>query len=677
MRCAAAASCALPAACTLALVVAQGAQARWTAIAARPSGVQPYFACAAGDARPQCQLIEDPTRGVARRGPVREGAITIGPEQQVSPALEGSGVEGGYSPADLRLAYGLPSSSNGAGQTIAVVDAFDDPNAESDLAAYRAEYGLAPCIASTGCFRKVDQRGGIAYPEANASWAGEISLDLDMVSAICPNCHILLVEADTNEATDLAAAEDQAVAQGATEISNSFGGRVPSQPPQIAAAFDHPGIPITAGGGDRGYGANSPASSPHVIAVGGTRLVHAGTARGWSESVWYSTAGGEVHGTGSGCSAEAKPPWQGDSGCPYRTTNDVAAVADPNTPVSVYDSYQTGSPWRLAGGTSVATPIVAASMALADAYTRSFDGAQALYLEAAANGTGVLDDVTVGSNGSCGSYLCEARIGYDGPTGLGSIYGAPSVSPGQVHPPPAVQTKTASAITAISATLNASVNPNGAPVTRCRFYFGSSEAFTPCASLPEAGNSPVAVSASLFDLLPGTAYRYRIVASNASGTSSGEIVTVTTLGAVQGGPALPIESPPASSPPQQPRAKLAALYATLADAALAARRSGIVRVKVSCPPQKHACVGAVTLRTARAVVVRVRGHRSSKRVVTLATATFRISGGHTELLTLRLSKAARALLAQSHTLHALAVVDEHHHASRATVTIRLSQPVKR
>ena len=119
--------------------------------------------------------------------------------------------------------------------------------------------------------------------------------------------------------------------------------------------------------------------------------------------MWYFTREGEAHGTGSGCSEEAKPSWQRDPGCSFRTTNDVAAVADPNTPVSVYDSYETSSSWRLVGGTSASTPIIAASMALADEFTRSFDGAQALYLEAAANGTGALDDVTSGFDGSCGN----------------------------------------------------------------------------------------------------------------------------------------------------------------------------------------------------------------------------------------------------------------------------------
>jgi hypothetical protein len=435
-------------------------------------------------------------------------------------------------------------------------------------------------------------------------------------------------------------------------------------------------VPITAAGGDSGYGVNSPASNPHLIAVGGTSLQRATNARGWTDAVWYSQAGGEGLGTGSGCSEEAKPAWQADGGCTYRTTNDVAAVADPNTPVSTYDSYQALDPWRLAGGTSAATPIVAAAMALADPYTRSFDGAQALYLDAAANGTGVLDDVTFGSNGSCGSYLCEAGVGYDGPSGLGSLYGAPTVSPQQVHLP-IVQTQPASAVTQTSATLNATVNPNGGPVTRCAFYLGSSNALIPCASVPAAGSSPVAVRAPLTGLLPGTTYRYRIVASNASGTSSGETLGLTTLGVVQGqaGFALLAPEPATGTTPAPPHVSARAVYATLAVASLTASATGGVRVKIACPPQKAACAGTITLRSLRAIAVRLRRHRVVRRVVTLAAGPFRVPAGRVAIVTLRLSAAARAVFAHVRLLQALAIVNETDragaaHAANSTVRIR-------
>jgi subtilase family serine protease len=359
----------------LAAAFSPSALASWTKILSSPSQTAPFFVCPPRAGHAHCDLIRDPTRGRRSRGPVAAGAITAGPEAQASPALSGHGVEGGYSPADLRSAYNLPSTSGGSGQTVALVDALDDPNAEADLGVYRTEYGLGKCTTANGCFRKVDQTGGTNYPTGGSTgerrkWIEEISLDLDMASAVCPNCHILLVEASTSEGSDLSAAEQEAAVLGATEISNSFS---EEKTDAHAPAYDHPGIPITAAGGDEGFGVEPPASYADVIAVGGTSLHQAEGRRGWSETVWSETGGG----TGSGCTKEPKPSWQKDSGCAFRTTNDVSAVADPNTPVSVYDSTSP-SPWLLVGGTSASAPIVAAAMALATPYTRSFPAAEGL-----------------------------------------------------------------------------------------------------------------------------------------------------------------------------------------------------------------------------------------------------------------------------------------------------------
>src|SRR5208283_4698270 len=305
---------------------------------------------------------------------------------EVSPALGGNGVDGGYSPENLRSAYALPSQTAGSGQTVGIVDAYDDADAEADMNVYRSRYGSAECTEANGCFRKVNQTES-KDPEGEAEWAAEISLDLDMVSATCPKCHIILVEAREASTSDLAAAEDKAVALGATEVSNSYTSPGPSEPPANVAAYDHPGIPITAAAGDGGYeaGVQSPAANPHVIAVGGTTLEK--TAQGWTESVWGHSKGS---GTGSGCSLEPKPSWQTDTGCPYRTLNDVAAVADPDTPVSVYGSYGTEPGWHLLGGTSASTAIIAGAMALSGSYTKSLEGAKALYLEAALRPEGLV-----------------------------------------------------------------------------------------------------------------------------------------------------------------------------------------------------------------------------------------------------------------------------------------------
>jgi subtilase family serine protease len=293
------------------------------------------------------------------------------------------------------------------------VDAYDDPSAEADMATYRTQFGLPACTSSSGCFRKVDQSGGTNYPAANGSWSQEISLDLDMVSAICPNCHILLVEGSTASFANLATAENTAAALGANAISNSYGGGE-SGGASYNANYNHPGVAITVSSGDNGYGVQFPASSQYVTAVGGTTLTRDGTtARGWSETTWS--------GAGSGCSAFfVKPAWQKDAGCSNRTVADVSAVADPNTGVAVYDSfaYLGQSGWLVFGGTSVASPILASVYALAG------NAATVNYGSYSYANTASLYDVTAGSNGACGgSYLCTAGPGYDGPTGNGTPNG--------------------------------------------------------------------------------------------------------------------------------------------------------------------------------------------------------------------------------------------------------------
>lgn len=317
----------------------------------------------------------------------------------------------GYGPADLQAAYAL-ASSGGTGQTIAIVDAYDDGNAESDLAVYRSTYGLPPCTTANGCFRKVDQTGGTKYPRGDGGWGQEISLDLDMASAICPNCHILLVEASSNSFANLSAAVDEAAALGANVISNSYGGSEYSGEVTAQSHYNHPGVAITVSSGDNGYGVEFPAASQYVTAVGGTTLNPAANARGFSETVWS--------GAGSGCSAYiSKPSWQTDAGCAKRTVADVSAVADPNTGVAVYDTYrQHPGGWLVFGGTSVAAPIIASVYALAGNASATVSGSYP-YSHASS-----LFDVTSGSNGSCGgSYLCTGGTGFDGPTGLGTPNG--------------------------------------------------------------------------------------------------------------------------------------------------------------------------------------------------------------------------------------------------------------
>ncbi len=329
------------------------------------------------------------------------------------PPPGGSGTPSGYDPADIQSAYNLAAlslNSSSPSQTVAIVDAYNDPYALSNLVSYRNYFKLPGCLNGS-CLTIVNQSGGTSLPSSNSSWSEEISLDLDMVSAVCPFCHILLVEASSASLTNLGTAVNTAVAKGANVVSNSYGSSEFSGETSYNSYYDHPGVVITVSAGDSGYGVEFPAASPNVTAVGGTTLTKASNTRGWSETVWS--------GTGSGCSAyESNPGWQPQtSSCSMRTVADVAAVADPNTGVAVYDTYgQSG--WLVFGGTSVASPIIASIYALAG--NASTVTAASLYGAS-------LNKVTSGSNGNCGSYLCNAAdslaSGYNGPTGNGTPIG--------------------------------------------------------------------------------------------------------------------------------------------------------------------------------------------------------------------------------------------------------------
>ncbi len=321
----------------------------------------------------------------------------------------------GYGPADLQSAYKLSSlaASNGAGRTVAIVDAYDDPTAAQDLATYRSTYGL-PTVPS---FRKVSQTGSTtALPAVDGGWAQEISLDLDMVSAACPNCSILLVEGNSASFADLSTAVRYAKAQpGVVAVSNSYGGGESPGETSYAASYK-PAVSgqwITASSGDSGYGAQSPAVFNTVVAVGGTSLSRASsTARGWSESAWS--------GAGSGCSAYIAATFNTSSPCgSKRAESDVSAVADPNTGVAVYDStaYQGSAGWLVFGGTSASAPFIGGVHALAGSASSS---AASLY-----SGASVFD-VRSGSNGRCRKTIaavCTAGTGWDGPTGVGTPNG--------------------------------------------------------------------------------------------------------------------------------------------------------------------------------------------------------------------------------------------------------------
>jgi subtilase family serine protease len=323
-------------------------------------------------------------------------------------AIRPNATPAGLGPTQLRSAYKITSNGSSA-TTIAIVDAFGYPNAESDLATYRSTFGLSACTTANGCFRKVNQTGGTTFPAANTGWEQETALDLDMASAMCPSCKILLVEATSASFANLAAAVNTAARLGAHVISNSYGGGE-SGTASVEASYNHPGVAVTVSSGDAGFGVQFPASSPHVIAVGGTSLRTSTSTRGWTETVWS--------GAGSGCSATfAKPTWQHDTGCARRTVADVSAVADPNTGVAVFGpSSATASAFLVFGGTSVAAPLIGGIYGVNGGTVTSGSDPYAH--------TTALFDVTSGSNGRCSpAYLCTGEVGYDGPTGLGTPNG--------------------------------------------------------------------------------------------------------------------------------------------------------------------------------------------------------------------------------------------------------------
>jgi hypothetical protein len=325
----------------------------------------------------------------------------------------------GLTPADLRSAYRLPARG-GAGQTVADVVAFNTPGLARFLARYRRQFGLPPCPARSGCLRIVGQRGSASHlplSGAGTGWDLEATTDVEMISAACPHCRILVVEARNDAIGNLAAAENTAARLGAQVISNSYGAREDGLLMTYARDYDHPGHTIVASAGDKGFGpASFPASLSTVTAVGGTQLIRARDARGWQERVWnqprtYDGAGG------SGCSAYVtKPAWQHDRHCSGRTVADTAAVA---SNVAVYEPDYGG--WIPVGGTSVSAALIAG------VYGRAGNGARLppgyLYRHPRD-----LFDITAGDNAfftptglTCGNdYLCRARPGYDAPTGLGT-----------------------------------------------------------------------------------------------------------------------------------------------------------------------------------------------------------------------------------------------------------------
>ncbi|MGO9958319.1 MAG: hypothetical protein ACLP50_20520 [Solirubrobacteraceae bacterium] len=458
----------------------------------------------------------------------------------VTPAgATGSPPPAAATPAWLQQAYDLTylSQTGGVGDTVAIVDAYDDPNAAADLAVFRSQYGLPACPTANGCFAKVNENGQSSpLPAGDLGWESEESLDIDAVSSLCPNCRIVLVEANSSSFSDLESAEQTAASTGARQITNSWSGAFTS-PPMAASQFTFPGVAVIASTGDCGYipqctstvGADAyPAGLPNVTAAGGTTVTAASggdSARGFSESAWSLNSDG--WGGSSGCDLqEPKPSYQTDVGCTGRSYADLSADADPDTGLLIYDSGNGG--WEQYGGTSLASPLIAADEAVTGVPGSSPGWA---YSDSA-----LLNDPSTGSVGTCPAeilYICSAGVGYDGPTGVGSIsgdvvagapgIGGPAVGNGSDN------TYT-SGVSGIGATLTAGIYPNGLDTTYYWQYgrttgYGQQTRTTDIGS----GQTPVWLTTTVTALAPSTSYHYRLVAVNSDGTTYGYDYQLTTL----------------------------------------------------------------------------------------------------------------------------------------------------
>ena len=503
----------------------------------------------------------------------------------VAAGARSKGPAGGLTPADIASAYSFSPTASGSGQTVAIVDAYDDPRIEKDLATFDSNYGLPSCTAENGCFRKVGQTGSpSSLPPADTSgWSIEISLDVEMAHSACQSCKILLVEANSEDNADLAAAVNEAVALGADEISNSYGSpESEEEGATYAHDYDHPGVVITASSGDEGYfdwddveelepapgQPDGPASYPTVVSVGGTSLKLSGKGVRKSETVWNDSGPPSSNGSfkhikqfsagGGGCSALfTAPAWQQQAagwaatGCgTHRLAADVSAVADPYTGFDIYSSYryeqfaETG--WITIGGTSVSSPLISAMFALAGGSHGVSYPAQTLYQHLGDSAD--LFDVTQGGNGYCDgesdaqcgepavneelgdvdcleTTACDAAPGFDGPSGVGAPIGLAALGGPAPEVQPTVLTEKATETSGGGAVLNATVDPNGSEVTTCAFEYGAGSTIdqsVPCSPSPGSADEAVAVSAHVTGLTPGSVYRFRIVATNGGGTSTGK-----------------------------------------------------------------------------------------------------------------------------------------------------------
>lgn len=500
-----------------------------------------------GTANCDARLITQPSNVTnATAGPVGDQTSSCTTGDLNAPAAAVSGGNGGYDPCYLQSAYNVAAAAEGSGgdgQIIAIVDYSVDPDIAANLATYRSQFGLPACPtgnvspSNSGCvLEQVAQSG--APSSGTSGWDVEISLDVDTVSAICPHCQILLLEANSASTSALGTADNTAVADGANAVSNSYGESEFSgeTSPSSASYFEHPGVAIVASTGDTAGEVEFPSVVPDVIAVGGTSLLQSsnqGTrSASATETVWDGTPSAS-DGSGAGCSAyESAASWQssfisaaGGSGvCSKRVTADVSADADPDTGLWIYDTYSEGG-WLIVGGTSLASPLIAATYGLAGNTTGSsaYPGTT-LYANAAS-----LYHVSVGKVGSCANFLCDATKsidGYNGPTGLGTPGGAGAIAAFEFDPATQPVTPASPAAPTVGTVTQTTVGLSWSAVsgaTSYDVYSGTSPS-----SLALAASGVGADSYTATGLSPGLTYYFAVAAQNSAGTSAQSSESSTT-----------------------------------------------------------------------------------------------------------------------------------------------------
>jgi hypothetical protein len=649
-----------------------------------------------------------------------------------------SGPAGGLTPAQLAGVYGYEPNAGGSGQTLAIVDAYDDPNIESDLQTFDQEYGISACTQANGCFRKLSETGSSTLlPEPDKTgWSLEISLDVEVAHSTCPQCKILLIEARNSSFKDLSRGVEEAAALGATEISNSYGGAEASLGANELAAYDRPGVVVTAAAGDEGYDdwtrfnakkksvpgvPNMPASLPSVVAVGGTTLELDEAGRRERETVWNGNGplddSAYAEGaSGGGCSALfAAQPWQqgasgfAASGCgDKRLAVDVAADANPNTGFDIYDSYdcgeecersKRGSDWLTIGGTSLSTPFISALYALAGGSNGVSDPALTLYGHL--GDADALYDVTEGGNGYCddeglacganqsfnldldceGTTACNAAPGFDGPSGVGAPNSLNLFKP--QLPSASISTPSTTKVglpTVVGVTATSDPYPGGS-IASYSWNWGDGSAPGSSAILAHTYAAPgeYTISLSVTD-------NYGISSLPVTHTikverSAAEIQAEAAANAQREAEAAARRAARGVSAFQTGLAPVVP-DAQLASTSLQVSGSGTLTLRVSCATGVSSCAGSVSVRTLGALSAG-RGHDADAKgaVLTLASGSFSVPGGQVRALTLHLSGKARTLLARSHTMRVRVTLLTHGlgratHTTQTLATVR-AQAVRR